>query len=76
MATAEIPVIMLTARDDVEAHAEGLELGVSDFIAKPVVRRELAERINAQLDTLAAGRANFATLDQINRRKLTGSKKL
>jgi len=75
-ATAEIPVIMLTARDDVEARVEGMELGVSDFIAKPVVRRELAERINAQLDMLAAGRANFATLDQLDRRKLNGSKKL
>ena len=75
-ATAEIPVIMLTARDDVEARAEGMEIGVSDFIAKPIVRRELAERINAQLDMLAAGRANFATLDQLNRSKLSGSKKL
>jgi DNA-binding response OmpR family regulator len=68
-ATAEIPLIMLTARDDVEARAEGMELGVSDFIAKPVVRRELAERIHAQLDMLAADRANFATLDQLNRPK-------
>jgi putative two-component system response regulator len=74
-ATAEIPLIMLTARDDVEARAEGMELGVSEFIAKPVVRRELAERIRAQLDMLAADRANFATLDQLNRPKLSNSKK-
>jgi DNA-binding response OmpR family regulator len=74
--TAEIPVIMLTARDDVEARAEGMELGISDFIAKPIVRQELAERIHAQLDMLAAGRANFATLDQLNRPKFNGGKKL
>jgi CheY-like chemotaxis protein len=64
-ATTEIPVIMLTARDDVETRAEGMELGVSDFIAKPATRRQLAERIQAQLDMLAADRANFATLDQL-----------
>ena len=68
-ATAEIPVIMLTARDDVEARAEGMELGISDFIAKPVTRRELRERVHAQLDMLAAARANFATLDQLEHAK-------
>jgi len=73
-ATAEIPVIMLTARNDVETRAEGMELGVSDFIAKPVVRRELAERIHAQLAMLAAGQANFATLRQLNRSKLESGK--
>jgi DNA-binding response OmpR family regulator len=64
--TAEIPVIMLTARDDVKTRAEGMELGVSDFVAKPVGRRELAERIHAQLDMLTAARANYATLDRLN----------
>lgn len=75
-ATAEIPVIMLTARDDVDARAAGIEVGVSDFIAKPVVRGELAERIHAQLDMLAADRANFATLHQLDRPKLNGGKKI
>src|SRR5215831_6570785 len=32
--TEEIPIMMLTARDDVEARAQGMELGVSDFITK------------------------------------------
>ncbi|MBV8056764.1 MAG: response regulator [Deltaproteobacteria bacterium] len=73
--TAEIPVIMLTARDDVEARAQGMELGVSDFIAKPIVRREVVERIHAQLEMLATDRANFATLDQLSRRNPNGSKK-
>ena len=39
--TAEIPVIMITARDDLDARAEGMRLGVSDFLAKPVFRRQL-----------------------------------
>jgi len=72
-ATAEIPVIMLTASDDVETRAEGMEVGVSDFIAKPVVRRELIDRIHTQLEMLAGDRANFATLDQLDRPKLKRS---
>src|ERR1700677_651446 len=31
--TADIPVIMITARDDLDARAEGMRLGVSDFLA-------------------------------------------
>ena len=73
--TAEIPVIMLTARDDVDTRAEGMELGVSDFVGKPVVRRQLVERIYAQLDVLAADRANFATLDQLSHPRLNDRKK-
>jgi DNA-binding response OmpR family regulator len=73
-ATAEVPVIMLTARDDLEARAEGMEIGVSDFIAKPVLRRELSERIHAQLDMLAADRANFATLGELEHPKVSRSK--
>jgi DNA-binding response OmpR family regulator len=63
--TAEIPVIMVTARDDLEARAEGMRLGVSDFLAKPVFRRQLANRIRAQLDMVATARANDATLHQL-----------
>jgi DNA-binding response OmpR family regulator len=65
--TTEIPVIMLTARNDIDARAEGIEVGISDFIAKPVLRRELSEKVRAQLRMLAADRANFATLDQLSR---------
>src|SRR6266851_3819476 len=60
----ESPVIMITARDDLDARAEGMRLGVSDFLAKPVFRRQLANRIRAQLDMLAAGRATEAALSQ------------
>ena len=63
--TAEIPVIMITARDDLDARAEGMRLGVSDFLAKPVFRRQLANRIRAQLEIIATARANDATLHQL-----------
>jgi two-component system, cell cycle response regulator len=63
--TAEIPVIMITARDDLDARAEGMRLGVSDFLAKPVFRRQLANRIRAQLDMAASARANELALHQL-----------
>jgi DNA-binding response OmpR family regulator len=66
-ATNEIPIIMITARDDLDARAEGMRVGVSDFIAKPVFRRQLANRIRAQLDLLAGGRVNSGTLRQFER---------
>jgi two-component system cell cycle response regulator len=66
--TAEIPIIMITARDDLDARAEGMRLGVSDFLAKPVFRRQLANRIRAQLEALAAGRATEAALNRIANR--------
>ncbi|HUN59343.1 MAG TPA: response regulator [Candidatus Binataceae bacterium] len=66
--TAEIPVIMITARDDLDARAEGMRLGVSDFLAKPVFRRQLANRIRAQLEVVAAGRATEAALTNLEHR--------
>jgi DNA-binding response OmpR family regulator len=63
--TAEIPVIMVTARDDIDARSEGMRLGVSDFLTKPVFRRQLANRIRAQLETVAVGRAATLTLSRI-----------
>jgi two-component system cell cycle response regulator len=46
-ATAEIP-IMVTARNDLDARAEGMRLEVSDFLAKPIFRRQLASRIRVR----------------------------
>ena len=63
--TAAIPIIMITARDDLDARAEGMRLGVCDFLAKPVFRRQLANRIRAQLDMAATGRLTEATLGQL-----------
>ena len=64
-ATAEIPIIMITARDDIESRAEGMRVGVSDFLAKPVFRKQLANRIKAQLDTIATARSIDDALSRI-----------
>jgi len=63
--TAEIPIIMITARDDLDARAEGMRLGVSDFLAKPVFRRQLASRVRAQLEVVETSRNTTAALDRL-----------
>ncbi len=65
--TAEIPVIMITARDDLDARAEGMRLGVSDFLAKPVFRRQLATRVRAQLEVVETARKATDALTRLER---------
>ncbi len=47
--TAEIPVILLTARHELDARVEGLQVGASDYISKPFSPRELLARVDTQL---------------------------
>ncbi|MFW6312325.1 MAG: HD domain-containing phosphohydrolase [Spirochaetota bacterium] len=44
-ATQRIPVILITAKSEVESRIEGLETGADDYIPKPVDIRELDARI-------------------------------
>lgn len=46
-ATQKIPVLMLTARTDLEDKIKGLEYGAEDYITKPFETRELIARIKA-----------------------------
>lgn len=45
----EIPVIMLTARDEENYKVQGLEAGIDDYVTKPFSTRELVARIKAVL---------------------------
>lgn len=45
--TSELPVIMLTARDDVMDKVSGLDMGADDYITKPFSIEELLARIRA-----------------------------
>lgn len=47
--TAEIPVILLTARKDEEERVQGFEFGADDYVTKPFSARELVLRIRALL---------------------------
>jgi two-component system OmpR family response regulator len=44
-----IPVILLTARGDLDERVEGLELGADDYLAKPFSMTELIARLKAVL---------------------------
>ncbi|MGC9522653.1 MAG: response regulator [Anaerolineae bacterium] len=47
--TREIPIIMLTARDEEIDRVVGLELGADDYVVKPFSIRELLARVKAVL---------------------------
>jgi DNA-binding response OmpR family regulator len=57
-AESEVPIIMLTARDDELDKVVGLELGADDYITKPFSIREFRSRVRALLRRASAGRSN------------------
>ncbi len=50
--TANVPIIMLTARGEEEDRIRGLETGADDYVTKPFSPRELVARVNAVLRRL------------------------
>ncbi len=54
-AKPEVPVIVLTAKGEVEDRVAGLDAGAVDYLVKPFALNELAARIRAQLRTVAQG---------------------
>lgn len=46
---SQVPVIMLTAKEEEDDKVKGLELGADDYITKPFSPRELVSRIKAVL---------------------------
>src|SRR5262245_18320500 len=48
-ATANVPIIMLTARTGEADRVSGLDLGADDYVTKPFSLRELAARVRAVL---------------------------
>ena len=69
-----IPIIMLTARDEVDATVRGFEGGVDDYVTKPFRFDELLARVRARLRPAAredSDRYRYAgsvTLDVLERR--------
>ncbi len=56
-ATAELPVIVVTAKAAESDRVAGLELGADDYVTKPFSPKELVARIGALLRRTARGRA-------------------
>jgi two-component system OmpR family response regulator len=67
-----VPVILLTARNELDDRLEGLNLGADDYIAKPFFVEELVARIHAVVRRSEGDRQNLLsvgalTLDRITR---------
>jgi len=52
--TSDVPVILLTARDEVVDKVSGLDSGADDYVTKPFVIEELLARIRAAMRKRAA----------------------
>jgi DNA-binding response OmpR family regulator len=67
---SRIPIILLTAKDDTNTRAEGMHLGVTEFLTKPINRAELLGRVRAQLHVIDLAR-QLETVER-NLRRPTG----
>ncbi|MFP5361057.1 MAG: response regulator transcription factor [Actinomycetes bacterium] len=56
---SDVPVIMVTAKDDQVDRIIGLELGADDYVTKPYSGRELVARVRAVLRRYAAGQRDI-----------------
>ncbi len=52
--TRHIPIVMLTARGDLDDRIAGLETGVNAYLAKPFSAKELVSVVRSQLETQEA----------------------
>ncbi|MGG6298330.1 sensor histidine kinase [Leptolyngbya sp. AN02str] len=50
LATADIPIIFMTALSDAESKVQGFELGAVDYITKPFHEKELLARVKTHLN--------------------------
>ena len=66
-ATANVPIIMLTARGEESDRIRGLETGADDYVTKPFSPRELIARVGAVLrrvrPALAGERLSYADIE-------------
>ncbi len=81
-ATADIPIIMLTAKVEEDNKIQGLEVGADDYITKPFSPRELVARLKAVLRRATPPgvdtpiEVNGLTLDPVGHRVTTNEGEL
>ena len=65
--TAEVPIVLLSAREEVEAKLAGFQAGVDDYVQKPFELQELRARIELHLGMRAQARELRVALAQLKR---------
>lgn len=53
--TASVPILMLTAKDEVSDRVDGLNAGADDYLVKPFAYAELVARVKALLRRTSSG---------------------
>jgi two-component system OmpR family response regulator len=69
--TPNVPVIVLTARGEIEDRVRGLEAGAVDYLVKPFSLAELVARVRAQLRILAEASSSTLRAEDIEVNLLT-----
>jgi len=69
--TAEVPVLLLSAREEVEAKLAGFEAGADDYVHKPFDIQELHARIELHLRLRAQQRQLREALEQLKKAETT-----
>jgi two-component system, OmpR family, response regulator MprA len=80
-AGGDVPVLMLTARDEVADRVQGLDAGADDYLAKPFALEELLARLRALLRRREAAapivlRFGDLSLDTASRQATRGSRQI
>ncbi|HEV3283537.1 MAG TPA: response regulator transcription factor [Solirubrobacteraceae bacterium] len=70
-ATPNVPVIVLTARGELDDRVQGLEAGAVDYLVKPFSLAELVARVRAQLRLIAEASASTVRAEDIEADLLT-----
>jgi signal transduction histidine kinase/ligand-binding sensor domain-containing protein/DNA-binding response OmpR family regulator len=72
--TSHIPIILLTAKSEVEDYIEGLELGADDYIAKPFNIEILIAKVSGIIENRKKLRKRFSSLEEVTPSDFTTSK--
>jgi DNA-binding response OmpR family regulator len=65
------PVILLTARNELDDRIDGLNLGADDYLAKPFFVEELIARIHAMLRRISGERQNILLVGNLKLDRIT-----